>query len=942
MTTDVDIPEGYERVDIPEGYEIAQPSENHVKIPEGYEIVPDSALDYEKFKQNYHPSSFGEDVLNVAKGIPEGIYEAGKTIYEGGKEFGQNALEKPAETGARLLPTLAGGVARAEKGIIGLGALALHNTPSYLADKLGLSSDPMLDAYNRQKYAQKVQDISNQEQVFGEMPKAAEALSFAPLPGIGGVAVGAETSAAKALARKAIYDAAAKGAGIAEKTADIGSKAAFFPFNLAGKITDKISNLRDVPVVGQTGANIASKGMAFMAGASFLPKTTAALTTIGGGLKGISEASDLLENVLKKGATPSQLSALEQVSRDATVSPITRRLAQWASGKTIQPILKTSADFAKGSIVGGGIGLGTGVLSGQSGEDLGKSIGAGGVAGGLGYIAGKRLSSDKRFQIAQDSDRNAFIERHSTDPQFSHVDLKGIDKNTLQQATDAELLGSGQYQVRFADNNTYNNLTSGGQAAYQVDPVTGERKIILNLDKIKDGSQTIGHEIGHAIYNSPAIDKSGFNSLMNVLYGQDKIADFRNQYAKKLLGGNPSEAEIQSKIQELDKSLGKDWINNELFSEHFVDQTANQGFLTTPKTGMFLAAKDWLQNTSLAAKKQILEKLGVTSFKEDGSGQFASPNKVFDSPLTRDPNVKKLVQSYINDFSEYRKGLFKAQKPKDQAFPVSYQDAIKLPAFEGILYNIDNKGVKTLNSAKQIVQQQKDILNFGKQVASEAPIKRAGDYKTFGKDQNGYVSGYNGLVDALKKNPNTPTPLLNNAQVFSDAIPNGNVVSGIYVKKMKFINGVPIPEIQYRNVAPVDISLTHPRGGLTGNMYVMGIDIDHLNNHLSKLQIGDKLKLWNNNLNEFWNDYKKLNEAHFQNKEGQSVLTNKKYQFIRETIGFPPDGVPKAGVEPPKGGFWHTYILNNFALPKNVGDANMGFDYYKMKENFLPDIANPK
>lgn len=894
------------------------------------QLISNGQEDFYQFKKDYQPATLG----NTVAGAAEGAWDTAKTLAKGaGEAIGGALTHSPIEDIYSGILNTTGAVAKAATGASGIVAKAGYALSSANAHASGqdqqnvppaqaaLMNDPVYRDYVKQKFSNQVDQWADKySTVPGANPDIATAGSMIiPGPAEGaGIYAGMERGALKQAMQSGVMGAVSKGADVASNLADTTGQILQAPFHAYEKI------LQNNPA-----AEVAVGG-AFH---HFIPGIVEALGTATAVGKAADAGSNVLEaisEIANKSKTPSQLSAFNQVANDVSQSPIVRRLAQAAGSTPIAPILSTAGDFAKGSAVGIGIGTGLGLLQGQSGEQLGQTIGSGATQGGLGYLGGKLASSDPRFQEAQDADRNAFIQRHANDPRFGSTDISTLPKNILQQAADAELMGGGQFQVRFADPDAFNEISPNGQGVF-IKGSDGTNQVILNKDAIQIGDQSLAHEIGHAIYNSPSTDKTIVNTILQNSLGEDKIAQYKQEYAAKVLKSesvqSPNPQQIQNKIQELNQTAGSDWVNSELFAEYFTDHAAAQGVLSLARSGKIQGVPtNFLAQAALSAKNAFLSKLGFT-FKNDGSGEFQSPNQVFRSPLARDPNIKAMIQNYMVDLSKYRKGLTNAKTlPEEGGVIVPPSQAATHPAVKNVLTYTDANGIQRFKTDKQLIQEEKAKKQFVSNLNEIAPQVKDSDYTKFGKRTSGPVQGKTGFADLMEKSGVYSPEDVSNARTIEQAIKDGDVISSWYRANIRNRGNIPV---SYRNFSPWNVVASK-----AGQLRANSIDMDALNRHVTNLQEKGKLDLFDDNQNQFWNDFKTLTANHSEEKPGASGIGEAKYQFFRNMFGFT-DTKGSLNNEP-KSSFIRSFRIDNMANPKPMGDSLYGIDYNKMKKNLKP------
>lgn len=886
----------------------------------GIDYTPET--DYQIFKANYKPLN----IADIASSIPGGVAQAATDIYGGVKTYASNLIEKPGETTLRTIPTAVEGMAKGGTNLLGLGLQTANYAKDILKENIGSKNqeEEIRDAYNRHKLQEKINKAQEEVNIPGSIPETANALSYVLDPtvlasgGIGALGRGAlETSLGKAVVEHAASPLLKGGETIAQ-----GAKNVFdIPRTLKSSLEKAtIESPQNFPLQATNAI-----------GSPTLSTVSAVTTPIALGADVADKTAQLSGSILENLTQSSQISSLERIARDTTKAPWMRKAAQALDASGGSTIGALGYDIAQGVGIGGTTGFGIGLATGQNSEDIGKSIGTGGFLGGVSHPIGSLLGKDNRLANEREADLNKYIESHEGD-------LSNVPKPILQAAADREILGGGQLKIRFEDpENLQKDFGSSNSMAMQ--NKDGTTSIFLNKDQVINNPKTIDHEFGHAIYNSPIIDKTSVNSTLLSILGEDGIKVKELEYAKRSLESqgveNPSESQIAGEVNNLKTTAGWDYAFKEIFADSIMDQSAGKSLSNLKKMGGFIQGfpESQFAQKILSAKKQFLESVGV-KFADDGSGKLLK-NTI------KDPRIQSMARDYIDDFQKFRSGIqnAKIRSLEDSGARVPSKELLAHPATRDFLTKTDDKGRIVLKTDKELKAEDLNRKKELQDIVNALPEKQksltdqAGnvlpDDIAFGKrltDKGIEISGKVGAADLIK-NAKTFSPEMKiSAKLAEEAMSKGDVMDFWYRNAIKNRGNV---KVSKRQAAPWTMGMSKNE-----NLFVRAIDLNDLDTHVRNLQSQDKLGIFNNDLNQFYSDFEKLRQNHEQGNLGSNGIGDGKYQFFRGLFNFTDQYgniAPSA-----KNGFIKAFRIDRMANPKLAGKSGYGIDYYKMKTNQLP------
>ena len=822
-----------------------------------------------------------------------------------------------------------------------------------------------------------------------------------------------------------IPSAAAKGVG---KVGNLGGKVVGGIGRTGTQISDKVAEQvgKVIPDASTTTTRVATiagagvTGQPLIGAALLVPEASKALDLSGRLGQKISQ---------ELGKRPSQFGVLERVAMNSSVDPQIRKLARILNAGGIgDKLLSGSGSLALG--VGTGMVVG-GVLGGLAQGDDGFWQGAGGgfAVGGpasLGGVGLSKLTGHAR-RSAEDADIMRFLESQAekgVDPKQAMAKL-GRDA-LLKTATLAKVF-QGDVRVNLLDNAGYAKAHRAGAAAWNKDTKT----IDINMDAA-DAKHNVLHEFGHAIFDSPVVNKNEIVAEINRIYGEsvvdgmatnyvEKLAEnrFRNQHFKnnptsKLAGDalaawkqgktfknakgqtvKAADYELSVKMERQDQIAqhGMDWIVSEIFAEDFVGATVDRN-INSLRKGKSHPSFFHLAGHILRTKANVFSRMGG-KINEHGivDGKYAS--RIF-GEMTGDKKFKKTLRNYIRDRGRHFDELARRTRKKDGAGPK--EDITRMGdhagfwrdrgdgTFENDFAVKNAKGEVTIKDAEQIAQ---DLHNRAESVRKlrdalvargvigredkrglGARLNEKGDVEVSGQILPDDVIDSLDLPQQMKDQLKVLNNLVKNtgtAMVWYNGISttkNGSMRDVIKTTKdgtpdlrgttrmwrrnlRKFMGNI---KSTRREIKPIGYTITKE-----GNITVELVDIDAIHDKVHRWQKDTdkngrpKLELWGNDVGKFYDDLKVYMQNHRDGLGGAEGIGEAKRNAFRAFLMR--DMTGSGGISP-----MHD-ILNNRSVDRTsmvksfrldrIGSVDgtmrddFHFDYYKVKENLMPD-GTPK
>ena len=822
-----------------------------------------------------------------------------------------------------------------------------------------------------------------------------------------------------------IPSAAAKGVG---KVGNLGGKVVGGIGRTGTQISDKVAEQvgKVIPDASTTTTRVATiagagvTGQPLIGAALLVPEASKALDLSGRLGQKISQ---------ELGKRPSQFGVLERVAMNSSVDPQIRKLARILNAGGIgDKLLSGSGSLALG--VGTGMVVG-GVLGGLAQGDDGFWQGAGGgfAVGGpasLGGVGLSKLTGHAR-RSAEDADIMRFLESQAekgVDPKQALDKLKR--DGVLKIATLAKVF-QGDVRVNLLDNAGYAKAHRAGAAAWNKDTKT----IDINMDAA-DAKHNVLHEFGHAIFDSPVVNKNEIAAEINRIYGDsvvdgmatsyvEKLAEnrflnqhFKNNPKSKLAGDalaawkqgktfknargqtvKAADYELSVKMERQDQIAqhGMDWVVSEIFAEDFVGATVDRN-INSLRKGKSHPSFFHLAGHILRTKANVFSRMGG-KINEHGivDGKYAS--RIF-GEMTGDKKFKKTLRNYIRDRGRHFDELARRTRKKDGAGPK--EDITRMGDHAGFWrdrgdgtfendFAIKNaKGEVTIKDAEQIAQ---DLHNRAESVRKlrdalvargvigredkrglGARLNEKGDVEVSGQILPDDVIDSLDLPQQMKDQLKVLNNLVKNtgtAMVWYNGIStakNGRMSDVIKTTKdgtpdlrgttrmwrrnlRKFMGNI---KSTRREIKPIGYTITKE-----GNITVELVDIDAIHDKVHRWQKDTdkngrpKLELWGNDVGKFYDDLKVYMQNHRDGLGGAEGIGEAKRNAFRAFLMR--DMTGSGGISP-----MHD-ILNNRSVDRTsmvksfrldrIGSVDgtmrddFHFDYYKVKENLMPD-GTPK
>jgi hypothetical protein len=665
-------------------------------------------------------------------------------------------------------------------------------------------------------------------------------------------------------------------------------------------------------------------------------------------------------------------STLRRVANNPNLGPVVRKVAALADRPGARLTFNSLADALGGATEAGGVSAAIAALSGRDPEEIGQAIGAGSVLGGIGGLAKAPLGSSKQRILDQDADiARLLIDTHRSGgnvdalaqrPHDELAKLAGI-QGLFQTSTDFIPLTAADYHDNLKALNQTGDIGAGTAGVF-VDQAAGQRpRIFLNLDD-PNAVQNFGHEYGHALLKSPALDgapRLAARDWMNQLYGESGVKLRGTEYAQKLaaaeLGKTPKPEEVQAKFDQLESEglargeMPLDWARDEIFADTF--RKAGDGIdINAIRRG--LPRGGFLPNFTesiLGGYARALEGLGI---KVDPQTGAVAGDLFTDNPLTNDWKVRKRIKEYTQAHRSWLEGTARSE-PEPKGTPVAPSGSLKEVARStGVKLRETAPGVRENNFFREINgkledKPQKEIDQAER--AREIQVKNLGASKIlpanspeFGPktiDGKRVVTGKT-LPPAFDFYQSFPQWQRNAARHLEAGATTGDTFTALYHAigtgrsgTYKVKNRGNLRAIQ-REIAFFNWSATDK-----GNILAHVLDITSLRAKALKALNEGKLGLFDNDLAQFQKDILQYFENHKNNVPGEYGIGVDKKNAIQDII------LGKFGKNNPtsgdlgKAGAIRTFRLDRLEDLNPTGRKGWTFDYDKTKFNRIPSMQNP-
>ena len=427
--------------------------------------------------------------------------------------------------------------------------------------------------------------------------------------------------------------------------------------------------VKAVGLAGAAGTAGAMAGLPGIAGAAAgAAATRAALPTI-------KQAGDLTAaagEAIARG--PSQMGLLETVAKNPQLPSAAAQTA--GALRPLDPVLSAAGNVARGAAVGSGMGFGLGAITdGKEGalQGLGSGLALGGVGAGAGQAISTATGRASRFRTANDVAR---VRQQQIDGGLAPEVWDGLPLTTKEAASHVANLVEGKAGLRMMGAADYQKVVPDGGAVAYFDPA--KQEIVINAQAPNIKGNMI-HELGHAIFQSPAVDKSQILSELTRVYGPEGIEAMGLSYSRKLLEArvadnlvNQNKAVTPEQIHAAKDAIDpkavertyKTFLKNdptyfvqEVFSEHLMAEGIGKNLNNLRKRGLTGRAASSLARPLIEAKGAILRNLGVDI------GPTGKLESRLLGDLSADKKLSASVKQWLRDFDGHIGPNARVKKP---------------------------------------------------------------------------------------------------------------------------------------------------------------------------------------------------------------------------------------------------------------------------------------
>ncbi len=734
------------------------------------------------------------------------------------------------------------------------------------------------------------------------------------------------------------------------KAASAGSEAVT---NLATKVTEKLPStkaLNNPIIAGTLGASVGGlPGAGVAASAVQGGKVATKVARVGGDIAG--EAGELIA----KG--PSQLSITERLVRGG--NPGVQNAVVSKASAFFEPVARTTGVAARGAAQGAAVGAAIGgATDGTEGalQGLGGGI-SGGAVGAVGAKAARKVSGAER-RAAENNDiaktRQGQID-NGVDPKL----FDDLDRDIQLKLAQAENLVGGNAVIELQTRKDYEVATGHNGSAAYYDSASG--KIVLNVQS-RDLKQNMLHELGHAVFESPVVDKGAFMFDLERIYGQDGIKMAGAEYSLKMamnakeqelrtIKKSPSAQEIKAardsvttedSVAVYNQLTSNDpgYFINEIFAEHFMQESVDQNLNAMRKSRFSPSGLVYGSYRSiLGMKRQALGALGVP---------FDSTGRPALFKLKDDPKLQKQIRQYTRDYDRYLGAGSSARKPQVN-LPDKYvfaEGGTSVRKEDGTLQSIamrqepDGKVV-----TKKPSQIKKDVRHMASEVKAVIPEDTLLDSSnaTVGRrlSESGreIISGKR-LPDSIKDLPSMEN-LRGAAEALESAIADGRSLQSWMavvgtgdrwrVNVRKNLGNIPAQQYSY---LPYEFQVTK-----AGHISAKAIDWDHVRGKVDSWKRKGQLRIWGNDTEAFRQDVYKYFRNHQAGRPGGTGLPDDKKNAINAFYNLNNDSSNAWSKAFNKGDkrIYKDIRLDRVLNTENGPDKGHFFDFGKVKQNFSPE-----
>tara|TARA_R110002096_G_scaffold147108_2_gene306781 strand:+ start:5171 stop:10564 length:5394 start_codon:yes stop_codon:yes gene_type:complete len=633
---------------------------------------------------------------------------------------------------------------------------------------------------------------------------------------------------------------------------------------------------------------------------------------------------------------PSDIGLIEGVAKNADNPEWMRRLANAGYQVGLDPLGR----LATRGVVGAGVGAGAGTALGGAADGW-----EGAVAGfGEGLVTGAFASSTvglyqdvsgatKRQAAANDIER--FREKSTVDPLFSAAAFDALMEETKLQIATVDAANP-DLNIRFVPEATMrgqlmstpdgDNAGAVNNAKAFYDPVS--RSIWVNADSptIK---QDFMHEVGEAIWASPATDKSSIAVEFLRLYGEKGVQELGRKLIRERTRNSVTGAILSPEAIDglVDQQLLKDpdFVVRELFAETFMDQTADQAFADVRRGKRIYADESPLLRAWLRTKGEILSRMGF-DVEDTGDLQFSGKDTQFggDVRLKSDPRLRKAIRKYAKDVDTYYGQEARAGRRQGlrRGTLVSLQDLASSP-YAGWVARADGSFENDFATMKDgkvtakdgvdieaaLKKRREDVSSVVAQEISGQPNLRVGKGEDIinssaplagpenpnlarRADASGrrvVVSGTK-LPEALYQVDSLSPEAKANMRLAEEAMENGDVFSAWYQQIGTSRGELSWARSVKKNLGNLAVSMRQFKPfafalSKEGNLNIVNIDIGTAFEKMRRWKQTGKLDQWDNDLKSFREDLFRYLDNHAKGREGADGIGITKRDVINAFFG---------------------------------------------------------
>lgn len=677
--------------------------------------------------------------------------------------------------------------------------------------------------------------------------------------------------------------------------------------------------------------------------------------------------------------SPSQVGILEAVAKDEAASTVAQATARRLSNSTTNALAERAVDAVEGVISGSVAGAALGGLAGGA-EGALAGVGSGLAMGPISSLAsaeGARLTGKKRVK-AEDADIARFQESLQG---FAVNDIAGFEKlprsTQLQMATVQAAMPD--TRIEFVTGETFRSGLGSQESSAQAYYDPGSRTIRVN-----SGSPNIAadfmHEVGHAIFDSPAVDKSQIAVELDRLYGADGLQELGRRLIERRTrderSGKPLPPDTVNALLTEQLLADPEFIIKEVFAESFMDLTMDEAFNSLRKGRATSFEQGPLRRAWVEAKAQVLSRLGIVP-EDSGYTPIRANQFGQDVRLKHDKRFAKMVRKYLKDVDTYY-GQENAQVKKGhKGAKVSLQDLKDAP-YAGWVAREDG----TFENDFAVLKDGKVAAKPGKETQATIARRREDVSSLLAQELTGSrelrVKDLEGLLDqtrAIEPDPNVKamSPRLDsrgrriitgtilpekffdldsyspdqkaNAKVLQDAMGTDDTYSGWYQAIGTSSSGegswaksvrrnLGNLRVQQREFKPLTFRLSSE-----GNLMVTSLDVGRIAEKAARWKKIGKLDAWQGNRRAFDQDMLTYLRNHAEGQPGAKGIGEHKRNLLNAFFGVGgADANPLATSYNAGEGNLRS-LIRDFRLDRlnsvnRTGRQGFHFDYEKQKLNF--------